>query len=39
MTVEAALAKLYVLLGQKLEPDRVRALLTTNLRGELTVPD
>jgi L-asparaginase len=39
MTVEAALAKLYVLLGQKLEPDRVRALLTTNLRGELTPPD
>ena len=39
MTVEAALAKLYVLLGQGLEPDRVRALMGVNLRGELTVPD
>lgn len=36
MTQEAALAKLIWLLGQGLSPQRVRALVQANLRGELT---
>lgn len=36
MTPEAALAKLIWLLGQGLEPDRVRDLVARDLRGELT---
>jgi L-asparaginase len=36
MTAEAALAKLIYLLGQNLPPERIRALMQTNLRGELT---
>jgi L-asparaginase len=35
MTVEAALAKLYALLGQGLSPERVRALMMEDWRGEL----
>jgi L-asparaginase len=36
MTVEAALAKLMYLLGQDLPVAQVKALMTVNLRGELT---
>lgn len=36
MTVEAALAKLYALLGQGLSPERVRALMSEDWRGELS---
>ena len=39
MTVEAALAKLSVLLGQSLTPPEVRRLMQTNMRGELTPSD
>ncbi|MBX7212428.1 MAG: asparaginase [Thermoflexales bacterium] len=38
MTAEAALSKLYVLLGRGLSPDRVRFLMGENLRGELSRP-
>jgi L-asparaginase len=37
MTVEAALAKLYALLGQGLSAERVRALMIEDWRGELSV--
>jgi L-asparaginase len=36
MTPEAALAKLYVLLGRGWKPDRVREAMQKDLRGELT---
>ncbi|RKF20431.1 L-asparaginase 1 [Alginatibacterium sediminis] len=36
MTTEAALAKLHYLLSKKLKPQRVRDLLSQNLRGELS---
>jgi L-asparaginase len=39
MTVEAALAKLYALLGQGLPPERVRVLMMEDWRGELSVDD
>ncbi len=38
MTLEAALAKLHVLLSQGSEPERIRALLQQDLRGELSQP-
>jgi L-asparaginase len=37
MTIEAALAKLYALLGQGLPPERVRALMSEDWRGELSL--
>ena len=37
MTTEAALTKLSCLLAQKLPIDKTRSLMTSNLRGELTV--
>ncbi|SFN46727.1 L-asparaginase [Izhakiella capsodis] len=39
MTVESALTKLHYLLSQDLEPDEIRRLMQTNLRGELTSED
>ncbi|HEX2620208.1 MAG TPA: asparaginase [Phototrophicaceae bacterium] len=38
MTTEAALAKMFYLFSQDLIPERVRELMLTNLRGELTRP-
>lgn len=38
MTAEAALAKLSFLLGKGLPPSEVRALVGTDLRGEMTIP-
>ena len=38
MTTEAALTKLAVLLGEGMPAEEVRALMTTDLAGELTVP-
>lgn len=38
MTLEAALAKLHVLLSQGSEPKHIRALMQQNLRGELSQP-
>ncbi len=38
LTTEAALAKLHYLLGCGHAPDRVRALMQQDLRGELTLP-
>lgn len=38
MTTEAAVAKLYYLLGNGLGPDEVRRLVAEDLRGELTPP-
>lgn len=35
MTTEAAVAKLYYLLSQNLEPNQIKALMEDNLRGEL----
>ena len=37
MTAEAALAKLYYLLGRRLSPARVREEMQRDLRGEMTV--
>jgi L-asparaginase len=37
MTAEAALAKLYYLLGRRLKPEKVREEMQKDLRGELTV--
>lgn len=37
LTTEAALAKLFCLLGRNLPPERVKALMQTDLFGELTV--
>jgi len=39
MTLEAALAKLHVLLSRGLPADRLRELMQQNLRGELSVPN
>ena len=36
MTTEAAVAKLYYLFSQNLSPEEIKALMETNLRGELT---
>lgn len=36
LTVEAALAKLFYLLSQDLSPETIKALMQTDLRGELT---
>ena len=38
MTVEAALAKLYVLLGRGYAPERVKREMQRNSRGEMTGP-
>eukprot|EP01062_Namystynia_karyoxenos_P080162 TRINITY_DN8597_c0_g1_i1.p1 TRINITY_DN8597_c0_g1~~TRINITY_DN8597_c0_g1_i1.p1 ORF type:complete len:859 (+),score=191.53 TRINITY_DN8597_c0_g1_i1:129-2705(+) len=38
MTLECAIAKLAFLLGEEASTSRVRAMLSTSLRGELTVP-
>ena len=38
MTLEAALAKLSFLLNQKLSVARIKKMMQTNLRGELTHP-
>ena len=37
MTAEAALAKLYYLLGRRLSPERVREAMVKDLRGEMTL--
>lgn len=39
MTLEAALAKLHVLLSKELEPEQLRAQMQANLRGELSPID
>jgi L-asparaginase len=38
MTVEAAVTKLYYLLSGNYDPDRVKKLMETDLRGEMTAP-
>lgn len=37
-TIEAALTKMMVLLGQDLEPEEVKMLLNKSLKGEITLP-
>ncbi len=39
MTVEAAMTKLFWLLGQGLPPDDVKTAMESDLRGEITLPD
>ncbi len=36
MTAEAALTKMFYLFGRKFTPERIRELMSTNLKGELT---
>ena len=37
MTTEAAVAKLYYLFSQDMEPDTMKRAMETNLRGEISI--